>query len=161
MINQLGMKILQDSEGCELTSYKDEGGVWTIGIGSISYPNGKSVGSNETCTMDQALEYLNFELDQKIRSLNTWSMQNKLTFSQNQQSALLCFAYNLGMGPIIMKGFSLNLALISGDEQKIRDAFALYVNVNKKFLGITIKKKLPGLVIRRQKESDLFFTKDS
>lgn len=160
-MNNLGMQILKDSEGYDAIAKPDCVGVPTIGIGTVVYPDGAMVKNGDKCTEEQALEWLNFELKDKALTLEGWINNNKLLLSGNSFSALLCFAYNLGLGSIINSGSSMNSALLSKDELKIRNAFGLYVKGYTKILGIRIGKTLPGLVIRRKKEADLFFTQDS
>ena len=150
--------ILVDGRDCYLPK-RDCLGIPTIGIGTISYPDGKIVTLNDPMiTGEQALEYLNFELKDKASKIESWANQNQVRLSGNQFSALLCFGYNLGCGPIVNSDSSLNKALLSGEQLAIRSAFGLYVKGTKKRFGIPFKVTLPGLVIRRKKEADLFFS---
>jgi lysozyme len=153
MINEEGLKILKESEGLFLTSYKCPAGIWTIGYGTTIYPSGKRVQPNEVCTYDQAREYLEFELKEKAATIKNWINNNKLELTGNQFSALLCFAFNLGCGPIIDKDRSLSQAILHNKD--IRKAFMMY-NKIKVWYGT---KELRGLTIRRTKEADLYFTK--
>ena len=138
--------------------YLDPKKIPTIGIGTISYPNGKLVTmSDPEITEDQALEYLNYELKEKAATLENWAIKTGKKRTLNQFSALLCFSYNEGCGPIITPGGTLNKALLGGNEQEIRNAFALYNKITVKFLGIPYKKVLNGLTIRRKMEADLYF----
>jgi lysozyme len=156
-LNSDGLNILKKCEGLYLRAYKDPANIWTIGYGTVIYSSGVKVAFGDTCTEEQAAEYLNYELEEKAAMLENWINNHKLLLSGNQFSALLCFAYNLGLQPILGKGNALNMAVISGQEKAIRSAFMLYTKITKTFLGIKYKKELPGLVTRRKLESDLYF----
>ena len=57
-ISENGFKLIRESEGFKDKAYLDTGGVWTIGYGTIRYPNGNPVKKGDTCTKEQAEEYL-------------------------------------------------------------------------------------------------------
>ena len=46
-------------EGLKLTAYQDQHGVWTIGMGTVYYPDGTTVKEGDTCTYEQACQYVN------------------------------------------------------------------------------------------------------
>lgn len=163
--NTKGLDLIKFSEGLYFHPYKCPAGVWTIGIGTTYYPNderapkgleGKKVSSSDpACTREQAYSWLNYELDQKEDEVNLWLTKNKIQLNDNQFSALVSFAYNLGSGPITGGDSSLSLALKSGVKSKIQAAFRLYVKAKNKF-GFRVKLK--GLVTRRENEIALFFS---
>lgn len=158
-INEAGLQILKDSEGLYLKAYKCPAGIWTIGIGTTHYPSGRAVREGDVITKEYAIECLDWELKEKAATIENWVKNNNLILTGNQFSALLCFAYNLGCSPIIDRERSLNQALRSGNPGKIRAAFMLYVKAVKKYpFGIKILVTLAGLVTRRKKESDLYFS---
>ena len=97
-------------------------------------------------------------MEGKAKTLEDWINKNKLLLNRHQFSALLCFAYNLGCGPIIDRERSLNQALLHKSDKEIRKAFMLYTKAKvKNMFGIYVMKTLTGLVIRRKMEADLFF----
>lgn len=153
-LNKEGLQILKQCEGLYLQSYKCPAGVWTIGFGTTVYPNGKKVQPNESCTEEQAIEWLNHELKEKAATIQNWINTNKLELNGNQFSALLCFAYNLGCGPIIDKERSLSQALLH--KKGVREAFMMYNKAKVKKWGITRLIELKGLTIRRKLEADLY-----
>jgi lysozyme len=53
-ISGYGYSIIRESEGFRNQAYKDTGGVWTIGYGTIKYSNGVTVKQGDTCTQGQA-----------------------------------------------------------------------------------------------------------
>ena len=130
-------------EGLKLQAYLDTGGVWTIGYGTIKYPNGTRVKKGDTCTEPQALEWLINDskwvdacLDKHI----------KVKLNQNQFDALASFVYNIGETAFVK---STMLSLINAN--KLNDAalqFDRWVNDN--------GKRIQGLVNRRSAEKKHF-----
>ncbi len=136
--------------------YMDPVGIPTIGIGSIAYPDGKRVTMNDPAiTVEQAYEYMNFELDEKEDAVQRMILKTGLTINDDQFDALVSMAYNCGVG-ILEVGTSLRTALMTKDVNKVVQAMGLYVKATEKKWGITRKVTLPGLVRRRKTEALLF-----
>lgn len=142
-ISELGFKIIREFEGLRLNAYKDTGGVWTIGFGTIKYPDGTSVKAGDTCTEAQAKEWLKNDckwvdacLDKNI----------KVKINQNQFDALASFVYNVGETAFVK---STMLTLINRDNlSAAANQFDRWVFDN--------GKRIQGLVNRRSKEKELF-----
>lgn len=139
--------IIKQFEGCRLKAYKDSAGVWTIGYGTIMYPNGTRVKGGDKCTQEEAETFLKYEVILKSQSVNAFTSNYNLT--QNQFDALVSFAYNLGIGAL-QKSTLLKKIKINPNDPVIEAEFMKWVNAG--------GKKLIGLVKRRQQESDLYFT---
>lgn len=90
-----GLENLKQREGCELKSYQDSGGVWTIGVGSTYYMNGAKVGPNQTITEHEALELLAHTLKHYEDIVNT---NLKVNVSQDVFDDLVSLAYNTESG---------------------------------------------------------------
>ena len=131
-------------EGLKTKAYQDSVGIWTIGIGTIQYPDGKKVKKGDVCTDSQAYEYLKYEVDKKVGTIN--GLLNGVTLNQNQFDALVSFSFNLGLGTL--KQSTLLKKLNTGDT----DGAAAEI-LKFHFAG---PKSIPGLVARRQAEHDLF-----
>ena len=153
-INQKGEAILCEREGLYLKAYKCQAKKWTIGIGTTYYPDGSPVKEGDICTKEQAELWLDLELKEKSSTIEHWLENQKLILNDDQFSALLCFAYNCGCGPIVDKESSLCKAVLSGTG--IREAFMLYNKYTEKIFGIKIKKVSNGLTTRRKMEADLY-----
>lgn len=142
-ISDAGFDLIKDFEGFRADAYLDTGGVWTIGYGTIKYPDGTRVRKGDKVTMAQALEYLKHDagwvdacLDSKI----------KVKVSQKQFDALASFVYNVGESQ-----FSSSTLLRKINENDLRGAaneFDRWVYDN--------GKKIQGLVNRRAKEKQYF-----
>jgi lysozyme len=79
-------------EGVKLSAYQDSVGVWTIGVGHTA-----NVHKGDTCTMEQAMDWLDYDLsvaDCAVNKLIT------VPLNQNQHDALADFVFNLGEGSL-------------------------------------------------------------
>lgn len=90
-INDAGKKLIQSFEGCKLKSYKDIKGILTIGYGHT----GSDVFENQTITQDKANELFNNDIEKFNSGVLNLVKSN---INENQFSALVSFAFNLGLG---------------------------------------------------------------
>lgn len=142
-ISENGYAIIREFEGCSLSAYKDTGGVWTIGFGTIKYPNGVSVKSGDKITLLQAESYLKNDCKWVDACLDDFV---KVQLNQNQFDALASFVYNVGASAF--KSSTLLVKLNSGDYVAAANQLDRWVNDN--------GKKIQGLINRRAKEKKLF-----
>ena len=89
--SQSGVNLIKGFEGKRLNAYDDGVGVWTIGYGTIKYPNGIRVKKGDTCTESQAESYLKNDL---VKFENAINRLVKVPLNQNQFDALSSFTYN-------------------------------------------------------------------
>jgi lysozyme len=151
-------------EGCELRAYQDSADIWTIGIGTTRYPDGKPVKKGDTCTLSQATMWFLWDMKDAETKLNRWLNDwNKKTLDQNKIDALVSFVYNVGYGETLMKMVNKN-----ANDPAIWGAFLLYDKVSANKDGIDNdkdgkvdepdeKKKELGLMRRRNSEAHLYF----
>lgn len=142
-ISENGYAIIREFEGFRNKAYKDTGGVWTIGYGTIKYPNGISVKSGDTCTQKQAEEWLKSDCKWVDACLDKMI---KVSIRQNQFDALASFVYNIG--ETAFKNSTLLTLLNKGDYIGAANQLDRWVNDN--------GKRIQGLVNRRAKEKQLF-----
>ena len=76
-----------------LNAYLDSGGVWTIGIGTIRYPNGKAVKKGDVITPEQVTEYFLYEIRNKVDRVNFYTRDD---ITQANFNALVDLSYNIG-----------------------------------------------------------------
>lgn len=138
-----GMKLLEQFEGLRLEAYLDSAGIYTIGWGSIKYPNGSKVKLGDKITKDQAKEYKLYDLKEFESTVNTYVT---VPLSQNQYDALVSLSYNIGSGAF--KNSTLLKKLNSGDYKGAAEQFLVWNKVN--------SKRVQGLVNRREAERNLF-----
>jgi len=145
-LNSDGIKILHDFEGLRLTAYLCPAKVWTIGYGNTRYENGQPVRQGERITKQRAEELftniVNRDFVPGVRRLVTANL------NENQFSALVSFAYNLGTGAL---GRSTLLRLVNANPNNhaIRAEFMKWNRAGGSVLA--------GLTRRREAEANLYF----
>ena len=148
--SQLFYDKLVQFEGLKLTAYKDSAAIWTIGIGTIKYPDGTPVKKGDTCTTEQAYEYAKHDSLTMQRELNAM-VKN---VNQNQFDALLLLAYNIGTTGLrnstVLKRVKNNPA-----DPLIKDAWVMW---NKAKVN-GVMTAIPGLTNRRVAEYTLYVSK--
>lgn len=143
-----GIRLIQEFEGLRLTSYLCSAGVPTIGYGATYYADGTKVKLGQTITKEQAVQMLKEHLKQFEGSLI--GLLNKTNVNQNQFDALVSFTFNLGAGNLA-KSQLLRFVKANPNDPKIAAEFAKWNRAG----GLVST----GLVRRRKKESQLYFTK--
>ena len=144
-VSNKGVDLICEFEGKRLVAYDDGVGVWTIGFGTTKYPNGVRVKKGDTCTLEQAKEYMHHDL---IEFEHTVNNSVKVPLNQNQFDALVSLAYNIGSNAF--KSSTLVKKLNTGDYQGAADQFNVWVNAG--------GKRMQGLVNRRDREKLLFLS---
>lgn len=147
--SELGINLLCVFEDFRSIAYPDEGGVWTIGYGT-THVNGQAVYEGMTCTEAQAKQWLADEVS-FVEHFITQHVAHPLT--QNQFDAIVCFAYNVGVGGLQVS--TLYKKITTGQIATVTPNN--FTDWNK----ITIKGHLVpsvGLFNRRKREYKLFST---
>jgi lysozyme len=137
-----GIKALKEYEGFEPKAYKDTGGVWTIGYGTIKWL-GKPVEQGMVITEKEAELALQADLAWAQTAVNQLV---RVPLTQFQYDALVSFVYNIGENAF-MKSTLLRIL----NEKKYLEAaqqFDRWVNDNGKLIK--------GLIVRRSKEKLMF-----
>lgn len=142
-ISENGYALIRDSEGFRDKAYRDTGGVWTLGFGTIKYPDGRSVKQGDTCTREQAEQWLKSDCRWVDACLDKYV---KATISQNQFDALASFVYNIGESQF--RSSTLLAKLNAGDYKVAAANFDRWIYDNGKIIT--------GLVNRRAQEKALF-----
>jgi lysozyme len=141
-ISEEGLSLIKKFEGCKLESYKD-----SVGISTIAYGRIKDVKMGDTCTKEQAEEWLDEEMHEYEGYIKD---QVKVDLEQYQFDALVSWVYNLG--PNNLKSSTL-LAVLN--EKKYNDVPAQIRRWNKAGGNV-----LDGLIRRREAEALLFQDKE-
>ena len=144
-VSAKGIDLICSFEGLRLTAYDDGVGVWTIGFGTIKYPNGVRVKRGDTCTLEQAKSYMKYDLIEFEHTVNSLV---KVPLNQNQFDALVSLTYNIGSGAF--KSSTLLKKLNLSDYKGAADQFDVWVNAG--------GKRMQGLANRRAKEKSLFLS---
>lgn len=134
-----GLALTEQYEGCRLTAYQDQVGVWTIGYGHT----GADVTPGLTITQVQAEALLAKDVFAATRFVNTMV---KLPLTQCEFDALVDFVFNLGPGNFARS--TLLTALNAGDFARAAAQFECWDQAG----GVVVA----GLLRRRQAELGLF-----
>ena len=144
--SQSGISLIKGFEGKRLNAYYDGVGVWTIGFGTIKYPNGVRVKKGDTCTEAQAESYLKNDL---VKFENAINRLVKVPLNQNQFDALSSFTYNLG--ETNLSSSTLLKKLNAKDYAGTAGQFLRWNRAGWKVMN--------GLIRRREAEHNLFLKK--
>lgn len=142
-----GLAFLIRNEGLRTKAYKDSAGIWTIGYGTIRIA-GVDVREGQTCTKEQAADYLFADCKVFVAALNRMITCD---LTQNQVNALVDFMYNVGGGGFSSSTIRKNL------NNKLPVTEDLFTRWNKVRDPVT-KALVPvaGLTARRKREFQLF-----
>ena len=139
--------LIKEFEGCHLSAYPDPlsgGDPWTIGYGTTRYSGGVPVKRGDRITVIEADMLLRLEVDRIAEKLRT-SVPFWKEMDDNQKSALVSFAYNLGAGFYGSAGFeTISRCLKEKAWDQVPKAMELYRNP-----GTPVEA---GLLRRRQAE---------
>lgn len=138
-LNTEGLALIKKFEGCKLKAYKCAAGVWTIGYGHT-----KDVKEGDIITKVQAEDFLSQDLEAFEKGLRRMLI---VQLNTNQFSALISFAFNVGLGNLQRS------TLLRKVNTKASDAAEAFLPWNK-----AGGKVLKGLTERRKAERELYLT---
>jgi lysozyme len=138
-----GLELIKAFEGFRSRAYRDPVGVWTIGYGHTSMAGLPEVRAGMMVSEAEAAEILRCDVEMFARGV-----RQRLTrkVSDTQFSALVSFAYNVGLGALAKS--SVLRAVNAGDFEAVPRRLALWTKAG--------GRTLPGLVRRRAAEAALF-----
>ena len=143
-----GIRLIQEFEGLRLTSYLCSAGVPTIGYGATYYHDGSKVKLGQTITKEQAVQMLKDHLKEFEGSVI--GLLNATKVNQNQFDALVSFCFNLGPTNLAISQL-LRFIKANPNDPKIAAEFLKWNRAG--------GEVSTGLVRRRKKEAQLYFTK--
>ena len=133
------IKLIKESEGCKLTSYKCPAGIWTVGYG-------------QTCGIKQGMTWTQQQADDDLIKTALAVLDRAIKYSpilatvnMEKQAAIADFIYNLGVG-----NYSKSTLKKQVDAGNWLAASSEIKKWNK-----AAGKELKGLTIRRGKEAHL------
>ncbi len=136
VINAAGLALVKQFEGCVLTAYQDDNGIWTIGYGSTT-----DVTPGMTITQAQADERLQADLTVAETSVADLV---EIVLTPNEFSALVSWEFNTG-------GLASTPGLALINERQFEAAWDDH-------LCLWLEPDPVGLARRRAAEKALFFT---
>jgi len=150
-ISEQGKSLIKGFEKCRLKAYKvTPDGRWTIGWGSETYADGRSVKEGDVITQKEA----DILFDMTIGRYESIVRDNvKRNVKQNEFDALTSFAYNCGAGYKVNNTWTKYNIWNKATRNVPADEMIPYWQS----LCITSNKKpMPGLVRRRKSEVHLY-----
>jgi lysozyme len=103
MITDEGLQLIKYFEGCKFHAYQDTAGIWTIGYGHTS-----DVQLGDTCTQEEANQYLIQDL--KIAEDRVFHFV-KISLSQCEIDSLISQAYNIRSFPKLAEHLNKDQAI--------------------------------------------------
>lgn len=146
-ISKTGIDLIKEFEGCHLTAYQDEVGVWTIGYGITNADKsitGTTIKSGLKISQSTAEKWLEESLNKKYLPL-VMKYDTRYGWNQNEIDALTSFAYNIG-----------SIDQLTANGSRSRETIAKKMLEYNKAGG----KVYRGLTRRREAERKLFLTKE-
>lgn len=140
------LDLVKEFEGCKLTAYRDEVGVWTIGYGITNDDKsitGKSIHKGMKVSKETAEKWLSKALAKKYLPL-VLKYDKQYDFNQNEIDALVSFAYNIGSIKQLTANGTRSRATIASKMLQYNKAGGRVYN---------------GLTRRRKAERELFLAK--
>lgn len=140
------LNLVKEFEGCKLTAYRDEVGVWTIGYGITSSDfkiTKKIIRKGMKISKETAEKWLSKALTKKYLPL-VLKYDKQYDFNQNEIDALVSFAYNIGSIKQLTANGTRSRATIASKMLQYNKAGGRVYN---------------GLTRRRKAERALFLTK--
>ena len=138
VISAEGIALIKKFEGCKLEAYLD-----SVDVPTIAWGTTKLVSIGDTCTQEQADDWLEEELVEYEGYINDMV---KVPLDQSQFDALVAWVYNLG--PTNLSKSSLLRELNNENYQAVPNEIKRWNKAGGKVLG--------GLVRRREAEALLF-----
>lgn len=140
-ISAAGLALVKQWEGCELVSYRDVAGIWTVGYGHTSAAGIPAVKPGMRINLVEAEEILKSDL-RKFEDRVTQLV--KVPVTDNQFAVLVSFDFNTGA----LHKSTLLKRLNAGDYDAVPVELMKWVNAG--------GKKVKGLVNRRSAEAGLW-----
>jgi lysozyme len=140
------IKLLHKYEGLVLDAYLCPAKIPTIGYGNTFYEDGSKVKMGDKITKERAVELFENILENNFASQVKRLIKSRVT--NNQFSALVSFAYNVGVGNL-KRSTLLKLVNSNPNDPAIRNQFMRWNRAG--------GKVLLGLTRRRESEADLYF----
>lgn len=140
--SEQGINLIKQHESFRAEAYRCPAGVWTIGYGHTG-----EIKPSDKITEPEALQLLRQDVETAEKAV---SALVKKPLNQNRFDALVSFVYNTGSGNFanstLLKKINHN-----PDDPAIATEFRKWV-----YGG---GRQLPGLVTRRESESNLYFSR--
>ena len=138
---------IKEKEGWRDKAYKDAAGIWTIGYGRTTNPDGSPIRPGQTTSKEQEEGWLGQRLGQERAAVKQYGQEKGYNWNDAQVDALASFRYNGGQGMLDQ--------LTGGGKRSNEEIAAMIPQYNKATISGQLTE-LPGLTKRRQQEQAMF-----
>ena len=138
-----GIRLIMEFEGFRAQAYRDAVGVWTVGYGHTAAAGKPDVTAGLKITRTEAETILRRDVRMFAEAV---AKLVKVPLADNQFSALVSFAFNVGTGNFAKS--SVLAAVNRNDFDAVPSRLALWVKAG--------GRTLPGLIRRRAVEAQMF-----
>ena len=90
------VSFLKEKEGYRDKAYQDQAGVWTIGYGRTTNPDGSPIKPGQTTSKEKEDGWLNKRAASERAAVNEYAKKHGYDWSEGQKDALASFRYNVG-----------------------------------------------------------------
>jgi lysozyme len=144
-VNKAGLDLIKEFEGFRSSAYLCPAGVWTIGYGNTFYASGRKVHAGDRISEAEAEKLLKITVESFADQV---SQMIKVPVTDNQFSALVSLAYNIGVGAFARS--TLLKLLNQKNYSQCANQFMVWSKAN--------GRTLEGLRRRRSRERELFLS---
>ncbi len=141
-INDAGLNLLMEFEGCKLISYQDVAGIWTIGVGHT-----KGVEPGQKISKKMAMRFLSEDVKEHEGYVKQYITE---PMNENQFAAFTSLCFNIGPG-----NFKTSSPCTYFNRRRTDEAGKRFPLWNKARVN-GVLEVIPGLVRRRAAEQLLF-----
>ena len=139
--------IIKKEEGFRDKAYQDPGGVWTIGYGRTTNPDGSPIKPGQVTSREAEDNWIVGRVDQERKAVEAYGNKHGYNWGPNQIDALASFRYNGGQGMLEQ--------LTAGGKRDDAVIANKMLEYNKQRIDGKLTP-LAGLTKRRQMEASLF-----
>lgn len=147
-VSDATIEMIKEFESFREDAYKDIAGVWTIGYGNTYYQDGSPVKQGDTVTLSEGTILYHDILNEFAAEVNELV---RVELNDCQFGALVSLSYNIGINAF-KKSTLLRKVNADPDDPAIAKEFIRWIRSG----GRTVN----GLIRRRKKESEFYFSKN-
>lgn len=145
-LSERGISLIREFEGCELRPYKDQAGLWTIGIGHLI----REGEPRREITESEAIELFKSDVEIFEKGVTDALVKSGMPLTQNQFDACTSLAFNIGLHAF--RNSTLLKKIRAGDYRGASDEFLKWNKITLRGRKVASK----GLTRRREAERTLF-----
>ena len=138
---------IKEEEGFRNKAYVDPVGIWTIGYGRTTNPDGSPIRPGQTTSRDSENSWIDNRVEQERAAVRAYGSENGYDWNEGQIDALASFRYNGGHGM---------LKKVTGNGQRDNATIGNKILQYNKGRVNGQLQELGGLTKRRQAESSMF-----